>query len=56
MESLKFIEFQDRGGIIHKFNTLLIDTWKDIEPVLQYEGGKAPICPIAYLPECMPQW
>jgi len=36
----KFISFKDRGKI-----------WLDITPIEQYEGGPAPICPIAYSAE-----
>ena len=28
------------------------DLWKDVEPTEQYEGGPAPIAPIAYSAEC----
>ena len=35
----KFVPFKERG-----------DTWTDIEPIEQYEGGQAPIAPIPYPP------
>lgn len=37
----KFIPFTQRDGGL----------WNDLEPVEQYEGGRAPICPIAYTNE-----
>lgn len=41
-----FVPFSQRG-----------DTWKDLEPIKQYDTptGAAPICPVAYNPDCIPQ-
>lgn len=36
-----FVPFSQRGS-----------EWSDIEPIDQYDGGAAPISPIAYSNEC----
>ena len=38
---MSFVSFQDRGSL-----------WSDVTPIEQYEGGAAPMAPIAYSAEC----